>query len=407
MATPDDLLNPVLYKKNLFRAYKKVFSGTIKESFLIEMHEIIEHNPLYGAVLLGSLDPNSVFSIEHQLKGKSHTSISTCKMIVMQHYINTVSLTEYERGKAQESEAYKEKLADEVVRMFCIERIATPNYSNSSLEAFLPIIYYTSALNNFCAQKYDEITRQNIRVKEPYNHDFNMRMLYKLIVKIKACVNLVDIGALDELTVIFRSFIELFMTYAALWDQEDVVINSFIDFDNITFSYNYGEDLPDYIQTMAKDMGVNPVSFANYGWIKNLPEFKNLPNKKSFSMSGLSKILDIKYSKINDNYGSDLYKLYRACNPQTHGTTLLMNYLQLEIHIFQNIAVMLEFISDTMSQDLFKFDFIFANIDLRNALSDVVKKSQKVYEWLESNEQELHRTNLDYRNRSICMMKLR
>ena len=166
MINPNDLLNPATYKKNLLRAYKKVFSGTIKESFLIEMHEKIERNPLYGAVLLGNMDPDSIFSIEHQLKGKNHTSISTCKMIVMQHYMNTVTMTEYERGKAQENNAYKEKLTDEVVKMYCIERIATPNYSNSSLEAYLPIIYYTSALNNLCANKYDEIVDASLHIKK-------------------------------------------------------------------------------------------------------------------------------------------------------------------------------------------------------------------------------------------------
>ena len=408
MATQDDLLNPVLYKKNLFRAYKKVFSGTIKESFLIEMHERIEKNPLYGAILLGKLNPDSIFSIERLVRGESHTSISTCKMIVMQHYMNTVSMTEYERGKTQENNSYKERLTDEVVQMYCLERIAAPNFSNSSLEAFLPIIYYASAVNNFCASKYEEFLSQKIPVKAPYNNDFNLKMLYKLIMKIKACINLADIGATDELIVIFRSLIELFMTFAALWDQESSVINSYYDFEEATFAYNYGKEIPSHIQIMANDIGANLISFVNYGWIKNLKEFSNITNKKkSFSLSGLSKILNIKYSYINEEFGTDLYKFYKGCNPQTHGTTMMMNYFELELHIFSNIAVMLEFISDVMSKGLFDFNFMFGNIDLKQTISDVLQKAQKVYEWLNANDKELRRTNSDYRNRFICSMKLR
>ena len=159
---------------------------------------------------------------------------------------------------------------------------------------------------------------------------------------------------------------------------------------------------------MAKDMGINEVKFVNYGWIKNLEEFKDVSNKKTaFSLGGLGKILDKKCGYFCQNFGSELYKFYKACNPQTHGTMLIMNYLQLELHIFQNIAVMLKFICEIMSKHLFDFDFKVNGLDLIDELNTALNDSRKVFDWLNEDQKNLDRTNIEYRNRAICSMRMK
>lgn len=396
------------YNRELYRAYKRIFSGVIKETFLIDMIKKVENDPRYGIIFTGTNNPDNLFSFERMVVGKGLHSTSKCKMIVMNHYINTVTLSDYERGKRQDNKEYKEKLVNDVINMFRIEKLAAPDFSNSSLESYLPLIYYVSALCNFCGSKYDEFESKKINVNEPYNSGFNYRMIYKLIMKIKACINLADIRATDELMVIYRSLIELFMTYVALWDANDATINSFLEYDQAAFDYNYTGVIPDYIKIQAKDGGVDPVKFVNYGWIRNLEGFKNISNKsKSFSLSGLAKILDKKCGYFCPNFGSELYKFYKGCNPQTHGTMLIMNYLQLELHIFQNIAVMMKFICEIMSEHLFRFDFKYGNIDLIDELNKALNDSRKVYEWLDTDDNNLIKTNHDYRNRAICCMRMK
>ena len=402
------LENPAIYKRELYRAFKRIFSGTIKESFLIDMVNKVENDPRYGIIFLGTNDPNKLLSLDSVAVGNGFNSTGTCKMIVMCHYANTVLLNDYERGKQQENKLYKEKLTDDVMKMFRIEKLATPDFSNSSLESYLPIIFYTAALNNYLGNKYDELVNQKVVLNTKYNYDFNYRTIYKLIIKIKSCINLADIRATDELMVIYRTLIELFMTFAALWDQNDAVINSFYEFDQAAFDNNYNGTIPEYIKLMAKDIGVNEVKFVNYGWIKNLPEFKALSNKsRAFSMGGLAKILDTKCSYFCKDFGLELYKFYKACNPQTHGTMLVMNYFQLELHIFQNIAVMLKFICEVMSEHLFNFDFKFGNIDLIDELNIALNDSRKVFDWLNSDQKNLDKTNHDYRDRAICSMRMK
>ncbi len=400
--------NPVEYKRELYRAFKRIFSGTIKESFLIDMINRVEGDPRYPFIFFGSNDPNQLLSLDYIATGNGFRGTRVCKMIVMCHYANTVFLTDYERGKQQDSKTYKDKLTNDVINMFRLEKLATPDYSNSSLESYLPIIYYTSALTNFLGNKHDELINQKVVANSPFNSDFNYKILYKIFIKIKACINLADIRATDELMVVYRTLIELFMTYATLWDKNDSIINSFYEFDQAAFDNNYKDVIPDHIKLMAKDMGVNEVKFVNYGWIKNLEEYRDLTNKsRTFNMGGLAKILDKKCSYFCPNFGTELYKCYKACNPQTHGTMLIMNYLQLELHIFQNIAVMLKFICEIMSEYLFDFDLKMGDMDLVDELNTALDDSRKVYEWLNSDQKNLDKTNLDYRDRAFCSLRMK
>ena len=404
----DSLQNPEKYKRELYRAFKRIFSGTIKESFLIEMVDKVENDPRDSFIFLGNNNPDKLFSFENAVTRSGYDPTGICKMIVMCHYANTVMLSDYDRGKQQDSKLYKDKLTDDVIKMSRFEKLATYDFSNSSLESYLPIIFYTAALNNYLGNKYEELSDQKIVNNQKYNYEFNFRMIYKLIMKIKACISLADIRATDELMVIYRTLIELFMTYAALWDQSDAVINSFYEFDQAAFDNNYNGTIPENMKLMAKDMGVNEIKFVNYGWIKNLPEFKTLSNKtRAFSMGGLAKILDTKCDYFCQDFGSKLYTFYKACNPQTHGTMLYMNYFQLELHIFQNIAVMLKFMCEIMSEHLFNFDFKIGDFDLIDEIDAALADSKKVLDWLFNNQTNLDKTNLDYRDRAICSMRMK
>lgn len=396
------------YRRETLRAYKRIFSGTIKESFLIEMVNKVETDPRYPIIFLKSNNFRELLSIDAILTDKGPSSLSICKMIVMSHYANTVSLPDDLRGKQQESSTYKEKLTNDVINMFLIEKLAASDFSNSALESYLPIIYYTSALTNYLGNKYDEIVGNKIIAKTPYDTDFNNRMIYKLLIKFKAIISLANIAATDELMIVYRSLIELFMTYSALWDQNDSTIKDFYEFDKATFDYNYCGKIPKSYKNAAKDLGANEISYLNYGWIKNLEQYKNFSKKKNpFSIGIFAKILDVKCGYFCPNFGSELYKFYKACNPQIHGTMLVMNYFQLELHIFQNIAVMLKFIANIMSESLFSFDFKYNNLDLIDELNKVLNDSKNVYSWLGESETNLNKTNLDYRNRFICSMRMK
>lgn len=404
----DYINNPEEYKKELFGAFKRAFSGTIKETFLLEMVNRVENDPRYATIFLGNGNIDRMLSIDSAVGKRRYDPACICKMIVMCHYSNTACLTDSERGKLQSSEEYKRKLTSEVIQMYFLEKLTTPDFSGASLETFLPIIYYSTAVNNYLVEKFEGSNIQQISVNKSFNDKFNRIIIYKLLTKIKACISLADIRATDELLIIYRSLIELFMTYAALWDENDLLINSFFEFDEAAFNYNYNKSISEKYKTLAKDMGANFVSFINYGWMKDLDEFKKFSNKtKLFNINGLATILDKKYVDINPKLGSELYKFYKTCNPQTHGTIKFMNFYQLELHVFVTISVMLSFIGHVMSEHLFKFDFKFGNLDLMNELEKIREQTIPSYEFISNDTELLNKTNEDYRKRAICSIRLK
>ena len=407
----DQFLNPEVYqnyKRTLLNTYKKIFKGTIKESFLISIYDKVDKDPRYSRLMLEKHNPVFLLSMDAAVCGHNYTEIDTCKMIVMNHYMNTVSKTDQDRGKLQDDSKYREKLVEDVIKMCSVQKLVSPSFTNSSLEGFLPIIYYSAALNNFLANNYDSLFANNNSLKGNQNKEFNSKMIYKIIYKIRSCVCLADIEATDELMIIFRSLIELFMSYVSLWDEDKEAIDAFFKFDQASFDYNYDSKITDEIKVEAKHFKTKRLSYLNYGWIKDLKLFETIKKENNpFSLSGLAKLLDKKYDYIHPRFGSDLYMLYRSCNPQTHGTSLMMNYFDLEIRIFHNIGIMLKFISDILSKKLFEFECKYNDLDLLGLLNTAIADAYLVQTWLHQDETNLTKTNCDYRNRALCSIHMK
>lgn len=396
------------FQRDIRKACKKIFSGTIKESFLVEMVTRIEKNPRFVFISNEINNISNLLSLESIVIGKGFPVFNICKMIVMCHYANTFFLSDSERGLKQEDEEYKSHLENEVLEMYRMEKIATFGFSTSSLESFLPLIYYVSALANHCGNKYDELVYKNVRTKNGYNSDFNYKMIYKLIMKIKACISLINIGAMDELMIVYRSLIETFMNYCAVWDKDEEIINSFIAFDKATYDYNYSGDVPEEMKQEAKRLKVGKVQYVNYGWMCKLEEYKNLDSKSHLvSLKGLSLILDKKYSHVNKEFGSGIYAHYKSCNPQAHGTLLMINYFHTELAIFVNIAIMLKIMCGIMSDHLFGIDFKIGNVDLVETLNSYTKESREALMCIDGDDALVHKTNIDYRNRIMCSNKMK
>lgn len=395
------------FLKEMLKVYKRIFSGTIKESFLCEMIIGIYNDPRYVSIYNFYNSTKEIVSFESVLLGNTHF-LNISKMIVMAHYANTVTLSEEEKGKLQKDEKYKNKLRNEVLAMYSIQKLATSEYSNSSLEAFLPLIYYFSVLTNFCCLKYDEAIRKNIKVNKEYNDEFNKDIIYKMLIKFRTCIFLADSRAIDELLVVFRSLVELFMCYSALWDQNDAIIKAFYECDEVTREYNISGKIPDKIKSKKKGQSGNIINFMNYGWLDGIDEFRSI--KKSlndYSIKSLSKILDKKCGYFSPKFGSELYKMYKICNSPIHGSLIKMNYFETELYVFQNLSVMLNFICEIISKHLFNFNFTINDISLVEVLENEVNKSRDTYLWLNGVDKNLHKTNIEYQSRALCCMRMK
>jgi len=392
------------FEKELINTYRRIFSGTIKETFLVKMLKRVERDPRYGTIFLNTFNPNEALSTDALVRGENSTTVNICKMIMLNHYINTVCLPDQERGKKQEEESYQEKLTNQVLKMYSIERLADSEFSISSVESYLPLLYYASTLNNYCAYKYNEIIEKGIPVDKRFNDRFAVTMLSKLITRVTSCIKLADLGATDELIIIYRSLIELFMTFAVLFDQDESVINKYYEFDQATFDYNRDATMPDKYKLAAKKARVQPVKYLNYGWVMALSDYTN---EIDLGICGLARIIDKKCDKFYGQFGNMLQTAYRMCNPQTHGTSIWMNNFELELYVFQNIALIIRFYARVMSEVFYRFDLKMNGLDLLEELRCARNESSGIYEWLHKDQVNLEKTNADYKNRMICSARLK
>ena len=84
-----------------------------------------------------------------------------------------------------------------------------------------------------------------------------------------------------------------------------------------------------------------------------------------------------------------------------------MNYLEQELAIFQNIAVMLKFLCYIMSEHLFNIDYKLGDFDLIDELNTSLNESRKISSWLHNNQPALDKTNLDYIERFKCSLRMK
>ena len=400
--------DPANYRQNLLKAFRRIFAGTIKETFLLNVYQKVEHDQRYNLIFLSTFNPEKELSVDTVACGSRFKEINICKMIVMCHYNNVAMLSDGDKGKLQESEAYKNKLVDDVIKMFRFERLATANYSGSSLESYFPLIYYVSLLTNHCSNVFDELNNEKVVKGDIAVNQLIFTLIYKILKKIKSCISLVELGATDELAIIFRTLIEIFLSFSILWDKSDNVIDVYSKFDLAMLNYNYGGAVPDNLKAEAKKYHAKEINYLNYGWLSYINEFSIIKDEKNpFSLGCLAKILDTKYSFFCPDFGSAIYKIYRSCNPQIHGTVLTMNYLEQELAIFQNIAVMLKFLCFIMSEHLFHVNYKLGDFDLIDELNTSLNESRRISDWLHDNQLALDKTNLDYINRYKCSLRMK
>ena len=383
--------------KQIFDYNKEMLKDIIEASLLEDIFDCVTNDDRFLSYLENTKKEEKIFFNETIFVTK------ICKMIAMNHYTEKF-IYGLNKVKIREKE-YKRKIAEDVLKMIPLERLACYNCNNRSFEIYIPIIFYVSGMNNFLGNKFDEFQSKGVKTEECYNSDFNFSLLYKIIFKIKSCITLVDIRATDELITIFRTLIEMFMIYLSLWNESETAIKSFKKHDNLGFDFNYSKPIPPEIIKEAKKNNVDLIEYINYGWLIKLKNFKKRKNTK-FNLRTLARYLDKKYDYLCKNIGSRLYTFYKMCNPQTHGTLDLMNYFQLELFIFQNIAQMLLMLSHFWCNCLIDFECDYKDINLDDRLSCACEDANVIYDFVNSNEIFLRETNEDFKNRCNTSFKI-
>ena len=383
--------------KSILKYNAEIFKEIIDESILTDVFDYVINDKHFAYYYKSYREDEKIFFSDVNFITK------ICKMIAMNHYAK--SFIYKINGRTNVDKQYKKNLAEEVLKMIPLERLAAFNCSIRSSEIYLPITFYVSVMTNFFGNKFDEFQSRGIKTTSCYNSEFNFEMLYKIILKIKSCIALVEVRTTDELLAAFRTLVETFLIYLSLWNESDDVINLFKKHNSISFDFNYGKPIPEEIKKEAAEFKENQIKYMNYGWMRKLKKFDELKGYK-FNLGTLAEYLNKIYGNRYGNIGSCLYKFFKICNPQTHFTLDFMNYFQLELFVFLNVAKMLQMLSHFWCNCLLDFECEYKGINLDDRLSSSHDEAEKIYDFVNSNEECLRQTNEDFLNRFLCSLKI-
>ncbi len=372
-------------KKEENQALKKMFGNRIKQSFLIEIKERVERNQEYVMIAPKVYDLFN-FSTEKMLVGTDNPAFNICKHITMIHYVNTILLSDSDRGSLQSDEKYKKKLEEQVLVQIKLRLFGEIDFTKNSIDSFLPLIYITNVLGNYLISSLNNIIKSKSKVNQK-NYVFKIQILWRIANKIRACCKLIDGRLIEEAYNPLRSMIELVMIFLTIGQDENRSSEymKFVEYQN---EYQNTTKIPKELQDkynsrFQKDTKVSIVDYMNFGWLDSIFEFGYIDeNEKKYKIHDVALLLDMVYK--NNKLGSNLYKFYRECNTLSHGVIKGVNIFMSRVTICKEILFVLDLIKPILKK-LFGLEFVYNNIDFFEYAMKASKEIDKILKALETN----------------------
>lgn len=312
------------YMQDENAALKHIFSGKIKQNFLIKIKSIICDNSSYSEILINNYRFLGT-SMEKIMTGYENRAIDICKFITMNHYFNTLTIdNEQLKAAFHTNKEYEDILINQVINAIKIRDIALQYNSKSSLEGYYPITYSLYALNNYMGDVVLDRMKKGINPKGK-NGEFKAQMQLKMLHKIKAILVLIDNTLIEESFNSLRSLAELFMIYRALFNSSNRAIEKYNQFVKYQFDYINDKVIAEEVINRVDELNsegykVSKTDYLNFGWLDSILEYGYINKyEKKYRIADVAKLLDMMYRKEMDNLGSTFYTIYRECSLFSHG----------------------------------------------------------------------------------------
>ena len=359
---------------------RQIFGKKIKQSFLIEMKERVVKSIEFMKLLplIYNFNPNI-----NMVLGYANWDYDVCKYITMIHINNTLLSTDDERGSLQKDNQYKDKLFNQVIEAIKLKKYGTLGLQHDSIESYLPITYAANACDCYLINAFNEMNQkgENLNIK---NTKFKFATLYKILLKIKASLILIDNCLFEEAYNPLRSAIELYMIYLTVGESNEKAISIYFKFNEYKAYYQeyrqFPKEIVDVFNNLKLSNKVTVIDYLNYGWLDSIFEYGYInKSERQYKLKDVADLINMKYQKENKNLGNYLYEIYRSCNRMSHGFTGSINAFSAKIELSQKCVYILDQLSSIVKPLIeTHYDFIVNGVDIIEYMNKIFKDSMDV-----------------------------
>ena len=218
---------------------------------------------------------------------------------------------------------------------------------------------------------------ENLNIK---NKKFKFATLYKILLKIKASLILIDNCLFEEAYNPLRSAIELYMIFLTVGESSETAISSYFKFFEYKLYYQEYRQLPkevvDVFNKLKLSNKVTIIDYLNYGWLDSIFEYGYIgKSERQYKLKDVADLINMKYQKENKNLGSNLYEIYRSCNQMSHGFTGNINAFSAKIELSQKCVYILNHISSIVKPLIeYNYNFIVNDVDIIEYMNRILKE---------------------------------
>ena len=312
------------------KAFKDIFKGEIRGSFLIEIMSKV--NTALGPYLFQLYDFN--LNNEKLATGFGGTfEYEICKIIIGIHHADTVFLTEDEIRAKRKDEKYKDDLIRQAVYHIFSRKYAAAFFRTKSIMLaerfnFYPVPYMTFFM---CMRMTEQFMNQSTKLAG---------LVSQIIKKAIAALTLLEDGLLDSAYMPCRTVIELYLKYMLLRDNAELTATvekfSYFDLDKTNCSKQYSNDFNELFAKRKNRFCKNKVDYLHYGFVDYIDGYHEIVKQNPYSTSGIFTYLK---ETADDEQFKVYYRLenfYKSCHGYIHGNVPparfpLLNYFEISL----------------------------------------------------------------------------
>lgn len=315
-------------------ALKKIFSGKIKQSFLIKVLSYIQKEIKYYGEIIKYYRFD--FSVETIMKGDTTTiDYDICRHIVGCHRENMIFVPESERAALQNNQQYIDELARAVVNDISLRAYGDVYFRKQPLTAGDELIYFPTMYHLFVVSIRGSQILQNEKYFSPVKPLFS-----EIFNKALSSMILIEAGFLDAAYNSCRSAIDNYINLLVLLKNPTSIegFSKFLQYDILkeNCGKGYTDEFIEVFENRKNKIENIMIKFLQYGWVDSIDKYHILVKNRPYSFGGLM----IYLKSISDDKAREEFDFlennHKKCHAYSHGTTIhsrypLLNYFELSL----------------------------------------------------------------------------
>ena len=328
------------YEREVNKSLKRLFSGKIKGTFLIEIKRRVFS--ALGSEISNFYDVNPT---SEKLISAETDSINydVCRHIVGVHRSHLVFKTEDERLEMERSEEYKRRLTEEVITQIRLRAFGGVYFRRHALMKGENFIYFPLPYDLFVL-----CTRMSATLNKSDRSDALYHYFCAICNKGLSALTLLEDNLFECAYPICRSVIETDLKAYVIHLKPEVesAVKRFdkFDYERTQLAQDYPQEFIELYNNRS-NRNCTKVDYLHYGWLDSVNDY-HLDGMRPYSIGGI-----ISYIKAKDGItdaGDDsaldcLERMYKQCHGYAHANTVghrypLMNYFEISTMLYITLA---------------------------------------------------------------------